>query len=154
MNCPRCNTALKSGTYETAPTMLCISCSGILVKQHNLMSMLARLSTDLASIVDINTPILLVPDKGPIKLCPDCRGNTEYYGYMEGRNVMLDFCTHCNWLWIEAAELQEMAKIYTQFQKVKAHIDYTHGYRNSDIVSIHMLVEAVSKAFLTRFVFL
>lgn len=152
MKCPRCDTPLKSGRYENEAAMLCYSCSGVMLKQRTLTKVLDRLSTDFAAIVDVNSTIQVVRDKGPIRNCPQCRGVTEYYGYMEGKIVMVDFCSSCNWLWIDSTELQAITKMYVQFQKVKTHIDLSHRYAEADIVGTHMVTEAVAKAFLVGFV--
>ncbi len=152
LNCPRCMKQLTTGSYADQPVKLCLICNGILIDQKNLSAVLAKLAESCALIIDINSKIRLIPDKGSIGNCPECDLKTDYYGYMESNLVMIDFCTACNWLWIDTTELQAMAKMYAKFQKIKTHIDMTHRHVSTDLVGAHMDAEIAAKAFLSAFV--
>lgn len=123
-----------------------------MVKQKSLTTVLQRLSVDLYSLIDINTPIGQMNDQGPVARCPECGSSMEYYGYMESNTVMIDYCASCHWLWIDAMELATITKMFVQFQKIKIEIDQTHRYTSSDIAGVHIAAEAVFKAFLGGFI--
>lgn len=150
MDCPRCNSALTEGKYENEQAMLCQSCSGVLIKQRSLPKVLNKFTADLYSSIgpDFISPPL--PDKGATTQCPDCTAKMDYYGYMGSNKVMIDCCTECNWLWVDAMEFSAMAKMYIQTEK---SVERTRSsYKPADIVSVHMITQAVAGAFLMGFV--
>ena len=74
----------------------------------------------------------------------------ERYGYMGSHRVMIDGCEDCNALWIDALELAAMAKMSVRLDKNMERFRLSD--RPADIVTVHMIMQAVSSAFLTGFV--
>lgn len=142
LNCPRCRTPLVNGTYENELAMLCNDCSGVLIKQRSLRKILVQLSYDLYSHVDIDTPLPAIKDKGSVSNCPDCNEGMDYYGYMESNVVMIDYCSPCNWLWVDMTEFAAMAKIFIKSNKTQEK--HKREIVFNDIVGLHMVTQGVS----------
>ena len=141
MDCPRCKTPLTEGTYEEQIAMLCEQCSGVMVKQRDLLTILKSLSKELFSNVSIHATIEPFPDKGAVDKCPQCASPMENYGYMGTKSAMIDLCPSCNWLWIDPGEFIQMAKTYVKDKKEYENIRPTqlHGI---DMVGIAALERA------------
>jgi len=137
MNCPRCKRSLTEGKFENEQALFCHSCSGILVIQRSLTTILNKLSYALIESIGENTVIPPLPDKGAVTGCPECSGKMHNYGYMGSSKVMIDLCTVCNWLWIDALELSIMAKLCVQTDK-RVERRRT-SYTPTDIVGAHMI---------------
>ena len=139
-----------AGRYEGVPAHHCERCTGTLLRQRDLTKVLERLTPDLLEHVVGDIPIPPVPDAHPHIRCPDCGADMERYGYMGSHRVMIDGCQACNALWIDALELAAMAKMSVRLDKNMERFRLSD--RPTDIVTAHMMTEAVSGAFLLGFV--
>lgn len=150
MNCPRCHTILQNGTYESVRVFRCEACSGILLKQPHITTVLVRLARDAYESVsaDFNYPI--VQDHSELLTCPECKLPMERHGYMGSSQLLMDSCSTCRWVWLDAEELATMVSMYVRFDKNMEN--FRKSYHPADIVTAHMILQAVAAAFLTGFV--
>jgi len=71
---------------------------------------------------------------------------------MESDIAMIDFCSKCNWIWMDSDELEAITKMYVQFQKTKPHLDQKYGPKHTDIVGAHMNAYIAARAYMMSFV--
>ncbi|PCJ40045.1 MAG: hypothetical protein COA99_09740 [Moraxellaceae bacterium] len=150
MDCPRCTSLLVDGEYENEEAKFCKGCSGVLIKQRSLQKILAKLSHDLYSSIDINMVLPPVSDSGALGSCPECGAHMDHYGYMESNKVMIDCCDSCNSLWLDPLELVAMTKMYVQSNKMRQRLRATE-YRGADLGTAQAYSELLSRSFLLGF---
>lgn len=150
MKCPRCDKPMTTGRYAGQRCSLCESCGGVHLKQKCLTRVLEKLVPDIADKVDINVEIAAVKDEGSIEKCPNCKGSTEYYGYMGSQKVMIDYCPTCKALWIDPLEFGVMAQMYLKVGKIRLRERELNSGR-ADIVGAYATSQAISGAFLLGF---
>ena len=150
MDCPRCRTPLDEGTYagarEDVPMRLCRTCSGSMMRQPDLPNVLDRLSVDLYGSVGPNVALPGVPDEHPPTDCPDCAAPMERYGYMGSRQVMIDGCQRCGWVWFDPEELMAVARMYVRLGRQEE--TFQVPYRPADIVGTQLTTTLVERALL------
>ncbi len=128
--CPRDQQLLEPGTFHEIPALHCAACDGVLIKQNSLHPLLTEMAREIADQISADTPIEAAPDDGQTISCPTCSGRMDNYGYMGGRDVMIDCCGQCMELWIDAGELALMCiinqrsnqRISDQRQAAKEHM--------------------------------
>ena len=106
--CPRDDQELQEGSFHDVPILLCSGCRGVLIKQTSLYPLLLQMAKELSKDISFDSELEPVPDKGGGIDCPNCNASMENYGYMGGREIMIDSCNQCTKLWIDTAELAAM----------------------------------------------
>lgn len=150
MQCPRCDKPLTSGTYEESEAHHCAECGGTLFVLAALGRTLERLSGDLFALIDPAVPIPALPDLPGDSKCPQCKDEMENYGYMGTRQVMLDSCAACNFIWVDAMELATMAQMRARLSRNMQ--SFRDAHRPSDIVETHVNIRMVDQAFGAGFI--
>ncbi len=107
-NCPRDKQDLQAGTFHDIPALHCPECDGVLIKQASLHPLLTAMAKELGDAIHPECEVEAIVDDGQRLQCPSCASNMENYGYMGGRDVMIDCCGRCMELWIDAGELAVM----------------------------------------------
>ncbi|MCG8325424.1 MAG: zf-TFIIB domain-containing protein [Thiotrichales bacterium] len=109
--CPRDQHLLDQGTFHDIPALHCPDCDGVLIKQNSLHPLLTEMAKEIAESISPDTPIEALPDHSGGISCPTCYSKMDNYGYMGGKDVMIDCCGQCMELWIDAGELAVMCMI-------------------------------------------
>jgi Zn-finger nucleic acid-binding protein len=117
MDCPRCKSPLTQGNDDEQIAMRCNQCSGVMIKQRNLFKVIQKLSDDHILGNYTHGPTEASQHNEPVGSCPECSTTMEHYGYMENKNVMIDVCPSCNWLWADPQELARMTLTYIKAQR-------------------------------------
>ncbi len=151
MDCPRCKTKLLKGERQGEKAYVCESCSGLLVRQPQLPTILEAFSAELFSEVNEDANLPKIEGKTHSINCPDCRLTMENYGYMGSNKVMLDACNECTWIWLDAQELMAVAQMYVQTGKRQR--TYIKSFRPADVVSTHMITSAIGMMYGKIFLF-
>lgn len=113
-HCPRCSAELVPGEFRGLQLDMCAQCSGILLEQVRLLSLLDAMMQELREQIDLNLPLEAVPDRGVQITCPRCHGDMEHHGYMESKWVMIDSCPACQVTWLDADELGLVSLMYAR----------------------------------------
>jgi Zn-finger nucleic acid-binding protein len=112
--CPRCDHPLEKGTFHDVELEKCTECQGLLISNRVLTPLLEAMTRELVDTINPELDLDPVPDKGPSAKCPRCQGEMEHYGYMGGNQVMIDGCTGCVLIWLDAEELAAMSQLFAK----------------------------------------
>ena len=146
--CPRCAVALERGSAGDVQAAVCKACVGTLLERAALGSLLEVLAHQHYGTVSADANLPAVPDEHGVVDCPACDARMERYGYMGSRKVMIDGCSACDRIWLDADELVAMVRMYVQFDK-RADTAARAGPL-SDIVGVHMNAQAYAAMLLTK----
>lgn len=108
-DCPTCRTPLTRATVEEFPASYCATCRGVLLSNPMFADVLPRHRSRLAD----RPPAVKVvaPDELRRRVgCPSCRTTMDTHPYGGGGNVVIDSCYRCRLVWLDAAELETLAR--------------------------------------------
>ncbi len=166
LKCPRDGTVLDAGTFHGQLLFKCSTCNGAFVEQRFLLPLLKALGKDIRHAVPLDYPIDTISDKGGGLLCPRCAATMEHYGYMGDRHIMIDSCSACRHMWVDAEELGGMSLLYARGERFGADRRARDQSRAGDFYSlfdshvlrvaleIGLLAGCVQTAFMLYFVLL
>ena len=152
MKCPRCDIPLQNGTYENKKAHLCSQCNGVLIWQRDLITILYRLSHDIANEISLDYEIDCVEDRGGNLNCPICRKAMDRHGYMGSNKVIIDTCSDCWAIWVDPLELGQMSLMHARTMRRAEHRRRLSEQTSVDIVTAHMVSKAIQRAFLLGYI--
>ncbi len=114
MQCPRCGAEIRSGRFRGVEVSRCAACCGVLVELRYNVPFLDRLVDELATEVDLETPIDPIPGPHGVATCPRCARGMERFGYLGTNTVMLDRCSPCLLIWHDGEELGTTAALHAR----------------------------------------
>jgi len=112
--CPRCNTPLTATDYQGVALQACTQCGGRWLSHDELKTVLDTLEAPQ----EVRAPEEGTPTShrgadpsGKKDLpCPDCGRAMEPFNYAGDSGVILDKCPHCDRLWLDAGQLEQVQK--------------------------------------------
>ena len=102
--CPACRTELKCGFLHEEMVEYCGTCEGILLDQDLFGHVVAKLRREFQGAEDRPTPI----DQNQLavkRMCPVCDVRMDCHPYYGPGNAIIDACTDCRIVWLDAGEL-------------------------------------------------
>lgn len=152
LRCPRDGAALDVGAFHDEPLCKCPACNGAFFQQGSVLSLLKALSKDIRDTIPLDYPIETILDKGGGLFCPRCTAAMEHYAYMGDKHIMIDGCSACKHIWVDAEELAGMSLLHARSERLAGH-RRTHAQRTErrrhGLVDAHMIAQAVGTAILT-----
>jgi Zn-finger nucleic acid-binding protein len=113
MDCPKCNTPLKSVTYEGVEIDKCQQCSGAWLDDGEILKII-RTKEETFDPKLIKETLALgftgVPknEQQTSARCPKCQAGMEAINYDYSSGIILDRCTEGHGLWFDGEELQKV----------------------------------------------
>jgi uncharacterized protein len=112
MKCPNCKSTLNTITYESIRIETCDKCGGEWMDTEEL-GHIARVRETLFTpnerrAVAATSKItgVKVKDHDRDLECPKCGGTTDAINYGGDSGIIIDRCTSCHGMWLDAAELE------------------------------------------------
>lgn len=153
MRCPRDGAVLDVGTFHGEPLCKCPACNGAFFHRRSLLSLLKALSKDIRNTIPLDYPTETIVDKGGGLLCPRCTATMEHYGYMGDKHILIDSCSACKHVWVDAEELAGMSLLHARSERLadrrRMQAQRTQR-RRGDLVDSHMIARAVEAGLLTN----
>jgi Zn-finger nucleic acid-binding protein len=115
--CPRDKKILEYGHFHDVEIYRCPECQGVLVEQKRLPRLLEEMGRELLKTISIDCPLDEIEDQGRLFHCPKCSSETEHYGFMGSKHVMIDCCKKCSAIWLDTDELGGMSLLHARTQK-------------------------------------
>lgn len=122
MKCPRCQAALKSITYEGIHIESCDGCGGEWLDADELGHVArvreTRFTPDERRAVAAAAKIapVIVREHDHDLACPKCGGTTDALNYGGDSGIVIDRCTGCHGIWLDAAELEGVQLVVEGWQ--------------------------------------
>ena len=120
---------------ENLPAYSCGKCLGTLVSLVNYRAWRERADRALPSTPSAE-PDMDAPDSIAAKNCPKCRSLMSKYRISAGKSNRLDYCPHCEEVWLDDGEWQlveglatngDFAKVFTQAWQYSVSADISQG---------------------------
>ncbi|MFH1500289.1 MAG: zf-TFIIB domain-containing protein [Verrucomicrobiota bacterium] len=103
--------------------------------------------------IPLDYPIETILDKGGGLLCPRCTATMEHYAYMGDKHIMIDSCSACKHIWVDAEELAGMSLVHARSERLsdrrRTQAQRT-ATRRHGLVDSHMIARAVEAGLLTH----
>ena len=112
MKCPNCKSSLNAITYEGIHIETCDKCGGEWLDAEELGHIArvreTRFTPDERRAVAAASKItgVKVKDHDRDLICPKCGGTTDAINYGGDSGIIIDRCTSCHGIWLDAAELE------------------------------------------------
>jgi Zn-finger nucleic acid-binding protein len=107
VNCPTCASAMAHALLHDEPIEFCETCRGMLVPRAAFAELIHRQRAWAATPPVTPSPL----DRRALDrrlTCPRCGNAFTTYTYGGPGNTVLDGCTHCDLLWLDAGEFRQM----------------------------------------------
>lgn len=107
--CPVCDQALGKAAVEGHTVCFCGTCQGVLTTNAEFTGILLKLRAEYADRPSVPRSI------DPVELrrrvcCPKCHKTMDTHPYGGGGNVVIDTCHRCHLLWLDAGEMEMIAR--------------------------------------------
>ena len=117
MNCPACSNELTTVDYEGVKVETCKSCQGEWLDSDELGKIVklreVKFDEDtrraIAAAAGIKGVKLETVDRD--LACPKCEGTTDALNYGGDTGIILDRCTSCKGMWLDADELEKIQQL-------------------------------------------
>ena len=136
--CPKCHVPMKVKRYMDRNIGVCSQCEASLISQKDISYVLGKLYDFLKQNIDFKGKVEAIPDKLQRIHCPECHQEMDQHGYMESRQVIIDVCKDCGFIFVDKGELGVMALLAGQLKELNKTIEFEHRYA-PDILSIGVL---------------
>lgn len=164
MDCPVCKTKFKSARYEGVRIETCLTCGGEWLDHQELKQIVdireARFSQKERDAVLSAKPIRGVPVKDQQRklACPQCKINLSPFNYGGNAGVIIDKCSQCLGIWLDADELEkiqilvenwrdgldaDLKQYGEKLRKVSANLADKHQFANSQIRFVNTLINRI-----------
>jgi Zn-finger nucleic acid-binding protein len=118
MNCPRCNSVLKSVEYDGQKVEVCSACKGEWLFAGELQKIVEYhdevfTPEEIASLDAVNKEIFTAEkdDKDELN-CPACGDvRMEHFNYSDTSGIILHKCTECGGIWMDKDQLTKIEEI-------------------------------------------
>jgi len=117
MKCPRCSAALSSVDYEGIRIETCPSCEGEWLDAtelgHIVKARGQRFSEEERRAVAAAVKItgVKIEDHDHDLTCPKCGGTTDAVNYGGDTGIIIDKCTSCRGIWLDAGEIEKIQSL-------------------------------------------
>lgn len=114
MNCPNCSETLRTIQYEGIEIETCDSCGGEWLDDEELKKIVkvreVRFDPEERKAIAQSATIVGVEvDLADRDLpCPKCGGQTDAINYGGDTGILIDRCTSCKGIWLDAGELEKI----------------------------------------------
>lgn len=114
MKCPNCSGSLEPITYEGIQIETCPECKGEWLDDRELghinRAREIRFDPEERRAVAAATKIkgVNLDDVDRDLACPKCAGQTDAVNYGGNTGIIIDSCTSCGGLWVDAGELEKI----------------------------------------------
>ena len=105
--CPSDGTELQIGALAGCQFAGCPTCQGMLIQQPVFASALAHFRAQYGESFSIPAP-MNAAQLNIVRHCPACHSKFETYPYAGAGNSVIDACTSCGLLWLDAGELNNL----------------------------------------------
>ena len=108
--CPVCDVVLVHAAIGGERVFYCENCRGMLVPMGSFLVILNDLRARRGDAVGIASP----PDWNDLNRhidCPRCRVEMDTHPYGGGGGVIIDTCSECSVIWLDASEMARMARV-------------------------------------------
>jgi Zn-finger nucleic acid-binding protein len=108
-SCPVCAKALTMASIEGHTVNYCENCHGFLTTNLDFAAILGQRREEVRASSSMPQPF----GKDELKRrlsCPNCTKTMETYPYGGGGHVMVDSCELCNLIWLDADEMNVLAR--------------------------------------------
>ncbi len=122
MQCPNCRGQLSTITYEGIAVETCPACGGEWLDNGELGKIVAIREAKFSeqerrAIVESTTVTGVKLETVDRNLaCPRCSGSTDPINYGGDTGIIIDRCTSCNGLWVDATELEKIQMLVEGWQ--------------------------------------
>ena len=107
--CPVCKQALGTGAIEGHSVFPCRTCRGFLTTNPEFTGILLHRRARAADQPSV--PRSLDPSELRRRVgCPKCRKLMDAHPYGGGGNVVIDTCHRCHLIWLDAGEMETLAR--------------------------------------------
>lgn len=120
MQCPRCQTVLKTATYEGVEIETCPGCEGEWLDQGELATIVEKqeraLPEEMVESMDrLTRETFAIDDSSPSQMkCPKCLDSElKRFIYAATSGIALDKCPTCGGVWLDKNEL-EMVQVLVE----------------------------------------
>jgi hypothetical protein len=122
MNCPHCQSRLETKTYEGIHIETCPGCHGEWLDEGEL-GHINRVRESRFEPQERRAVAAAIKIKG-VKLsdvdrdlvCPKCRGQTDAVNFGGNSGIIMDRCTGCGGIWLDAEELEKVQMLVEGWQ--------------------------------------
>jgi Zn-finger nucleic acid-binding protein len=107
--CPVCHKPLGAATVEGYAVCFCGTCHGVLATNVEFSNILGKLRAEYADRPGAPRGL------DPVELrrrvgCPKCKKGMDTHPYGGGGNVVIDTCPRCHLIWLDAGEMETIAR--------------------------------------------
>lgn len=107
--CPVCDTQLGKAAVEGHTVCFCGTCHGLLTTNDEFSGILGKLRAEYADRAA--APRVIDPAELKRRVeCPKCRRMMDAHPYGGGGNVVIDTCDRCHLIWLDAGEMEMLAR--------------------------------------------
>lgn len=104
LDCPLCSEPLHAARLDGEPAGYCAKCRGMLLVTASFTVVVSKRRARQRVPEQPREPF----DPGELKRgvdCPRCRRRMDTHAYSGGGNAVIDSCSRCNLVWLDAGEL-------------------------------------------------
>jgi Zn-finger nucleic acid-binding protein len=107
--CPICQVPLAAGAIEGHPVHFCTTCRGFLCSNADFGEIVPKRRNQFAD--EPTKPRAFDSKELQRRLkCPQCRKGMDTHPYGGGGNAVVDTCHRCRLIWLDAQELETIAR--------------------------------------------
>jgi len=122
MNCPRCDTALKSSVYEGVEIDKCTKCNGTWLDDKEIVTIVetkeekfdAKLVRETLALGFTGLPR---QEQQTVVRCPKCGAGMEAINYDYSSGIIMDRCPEGDGLWLDGSELEKVQIVREQSEE-------------------------------------
>lgn len=107
--CPVCTQPLTEAAIEGHTIYFCGSCRGFLTPNANFTAILAHRREHFADTPSVPRSFTKEELRRRIG-CPQCKKKMDTHPYGGGGNVVVDTCYRCQLIWLDAGEMEVLAR--------------------------------------------
>lgn len=164
MKCPNCNSGLKTISYEGIQIETCPGCEGEWLDEGELANVNRarerRFDKEERRAVTQATKIKSVKldDVDRDLTCPKCGGQTDAVNFGGNSGIIIDRCTSCGGIWLDAGELKkvqmlvegwedglknDLAKYAPKLRKVAGEVDRRDDFTHARFGFVNALINGI-----------
>ena len=108
-DCPACRQKLAVGALDGERVGHCRTCRGILLTNDHFARVVARLR-ESGQVRTRSAEPIDPRELRKVRNCPRCRRRADTHVYGGGGNAVIDSCTRCRLVWLDAGELTMLGR--------------------------------------------
>lgn len=164
MNCPNCKGTLSPITYEGIQIETCSGCGGEWLDNGELLHVNkvreVRFNVDERRALAQATKIkgVKLDDVDRDLVCPKCAGRTDAVNFGGNTGIIIDRCTDCSGIWLDAGELEkvqmlvegwddcleeDLAKYGPKLREVAEKVDSNDDAKVSRIGFVNVIINGI-----------